>query len=106
MWAGGSLRMCVSGCTPGTGTNYADNVWHFAAVTVMDDGAVRMYNDGADTPYLSQPTVTGSIGGDIWLGRDVYSGNFYYGGSLDDVRVYSRSLSVAEIKAIYQRGAL
>ncbi|TAN40439.1 MAG: hypothetical protein EPN22_17315, partial [Nitrospirae bacterium] len=46
------------------------------------------------------------VDGSFEIGRRNYaSGYYYYTGSIDDVRVYSRMLSASEVKKLYQLGA-
>lgn len=103
MWTGGSLRTCSITCTPGTG-NYADGAWHQAVVT-GDATSVRVYIDGNTTPNITASANNVALGGNLQIGRDIVSGNYYYGGVLDDIRLFGRTLSTTDVQALYAAGA-
>ncbi len=73
-----------------------DNNWYHLVLT---------YNGTVWNSYLnatSPSTYTGSIG--TYGGSNLYFGNGYYNyfnGSIDDVRVYNRALSTAEVSQLY-----
>lgn len=73
-----------------------DGTWHFIAA-VNDGATTHVYVDGqlGDT-YLEN---VGSTFSGITVGR-IASGRAYWVGAIDDVRVYSRALSLAEIQAL------
>jgi len=89
----------------GAATNDAwseDTNWHFFAFTITGTTA-RVYIDGN---LLAQTTVsfgintgTGGVGANN-IGKG--NGTFYYGGIIDEVRVYNRVLSDNEVKQLYQ----
>jgi hypothetical protein len=54
---------------------------------------------GIDTSALNDPTV------DLRLGRDTQSGSYILNGALDDVRIYNRTLSSAEVLLLYNAHA-
>lgn len=78
-----------------------DNFWHHAVITFTPTNNAKMYIDGefnsADTSYS----------GLIDRHESLTIGNlsdfaYYYSGSLDEVRIYNRALSPAEVKALYE----
>jgi hypothetical protein len=92
-----------------TNNRYDDGNWHFVVVvfdrtlstaaaqtTIYVDGnnaaktQVASYNTLQTTPFGSYPFFIGNR----------YASNFGFGGTLGDVRVYNRALSVAEIQAL------
>ena len=80
-----------------------DTAWHFVAVTFNDTSdAIDIYldgvPDGSGTVALTADDADHVmlIAGTPFLGR----------GTLDDVRIYSRALTAAEIDEIYQAGLL
>lgn len=79
-----------------------NGLWHLATM-VVTDSTVTMYCDAiAGTPVSfdgSIPTNTNAI----QIGSDVQGSN-KFNGSLDEVRVYNRALSVSEIVALYKSG--
>lgn len=91
---------CWSGASSAAGV-VIDNSWHFLVAT-YEAGAMRMYVDGVLTGTGSVSALYG------------YSTSLRIGGSgagrplpakLDDVRVYTRVLSQAEVAGMYAAGA-
>lgn len=73
-------------------------------VASRDNGAISMYMNGErmateTTQTLVHDGTEATIGSASW-----HSGN-YFNGAIDDVRVYSRSLSPDEVKRLYGLGA-
>ncbi len=93
--------------TPATGVSVNDGLWHHVAVTWRrSDGRVQIYKDGtlAFTGNIAAGTsITG--GGALVLGQDqdVVGGGFdprqACRGLLDEVRIYNRVLTQAEIQS-------
>lgn len=83
-----------------TGTSITDGVWTHVAVT-YDGTNVRVYVNGvqagsATARTLGSSTASFEIGGAHLLD----SGNYYFPGSVDEVRVYNRALSLTEVQAL------
>ncbi|MEK7482183.1 MAG: LamG domain-containing protein, partial [Patescibacteria group bacterium] len=87
--------------------NALNNQWH-QVVGVYDATAqtISMYLDG----ILSQGTLGGTIPSSIYncisnvkMGYD-YGGNGYLNGIVDDVRIYSKALTLGEIQKQYVAG--
>lgn len=86
-------------------TDVLDDAWHHVAVTWEDDGTpnvldANLYVDGvleAQSASLSAAMNTVS-GSDVKIGRDDV-GKFF-DGIIDDVRIYDRALSAAEISGL------
>ena len=74
-----------------------DSSWHQIAVTMLNNGAPEIYLDGRKVATGSTPARTVNVG--IRIGGDTYG---YYTGKLDDVRIYNRALSAAEIQTLYE----
>lgn len=91
-----------------TSVDYDDNAWHHYTFTVGGSGNA-VYVDGVlDTPVYTTGdantvawfnNVTGETS--ITLGERGYLHDRKYNGSVDDFRVYNRSLSASEISAEY-----
>ncbi len=87
-------------------SSLADNSWHM--LTGVYNGAnVSLYIDGtfaSTTVNNGTPNVIYYQSGGDAIGRGGnFSGN-YWGGSVDDVRIYNRALSAAEVSALYNGG--
>ena len=85
--------------TPPT-ASLTPNVWTFLSVT-YDGAALRLYVNGLET---SSAAVTGSLvasDGDLTIGGNAIWPE-WFAGRLDDVRIYNRALSAAEIAADMQ----
>jgi len=80
---------------PPTEPVLTDGVWHHAAI-VQDatNATYTVYCDGVDmlVPF-NIPATTGA--GDLWIGGA--DNGEYFKGLIDEVRIYDRALSVAEI---------
>ncbi len=78
--------------------------WHHLAV-VIDDMTLNLYVDG----ILAGTDVTDTLPQDVgatsnnWLGRSQWDGDGYYDGLLDEFSIYSRPLSMEEVR--YLAGA-
>ena len=101
---GGSLRTEHGSGNLRGNTVANDGEWHHAALVVTEGATLRpnatqLYLDGledstfsgADVLYNLQPDT------DVSIGRRATSGDRYFPGSLDDVRIYDRDLTDAEI---------
>jgi hypothetical protein len=78
-----------------------DNKWHHLAVTISGT-AITVFVDGVEKGSCGdvQPIVY-DLGPDLWVGRDgAGSATMDFGGNIDDVRIYNRALSAAEIAAL------
>lgn len=99
---------------PGT---VPQDVWTQVAMTYTN-GTMKFYIDGvmaktiavSGTPITVNPPVNLAIGNELTKGSynltDSNSPNYYYGesflnGSLDDIRIYNKALTDAEILSIY-----
>jgi hypothetical protein len=78
-------------------TALAVNTWTHLAAT-FDGATVRLYVNGAQVASRAQtvPLVTGT--GTLQIGADAYTGE-NFAGRIDEVRIYSRALTAAEIQA-------
>jgi len=99
----GKLRIALAGSTnyqyP---TTMNDGEWHHCVVVMKRDTGITLYVDtvgssggAADTDDLA---VT-----DAYIGK--YSSSAYWwDGDLDDVRIYNKALTLAEVKSLYNGG--
>jgi len=83
--------------------NFDPNDWHYVALT-YDGNMVRLYFDGTQigTGAFSK-TLNSNIAVPLRIGHIYGSSvhNLYFNGIIDEVRIYNRALSEAEIKAIW-----
>lgn len=79
---------------------------HIVAIYSTSNSTAQIYLDG-----VMVAEKTGIVGTDdlsidssnISIGRRL-NGTFYFGGKIDDVRLYNKTLSPAEVQAIFQNG--
>ncbi len=81
------------------------NRWyHVVLVYDYANNILRSYIDGVARDTVGSTGFTPDAAGDWEIGRS--QNNYYYvNGAVDDVRVYSRALSAAEVLRLYQIGA-
>jgi len=81
-----------------------DNTWHHVAITVSELTAT-LYADGVSQ---GDKTLSGAFQGDatakVKIGKREPD-NLYFNGAIDEVRIYNRALSAAEIRNHYAAGA-
>jgi len=86
-----------------TGTSYDDNAWHNVQVVKNGTTGIYLYIDGVLAGSNTSLTATGSLSGTtpvLYSGIDSDGSSNAWQGSLDDVRIYNRALSQAEITAL------
>ena len=85
-------------------TRINDGQWHHVVAVLTIGQGVTFYVDGV---YSSSTAMNLTNSGDNWANLTVgvnpytYFGN-YFTGSIDEVRVYNRALSAAEVSTVYQ----
>lgn len=78
----------------------ADGLWHHVAV-VRQGNTMRSYLDGSERATGTMDTLPRNGGGHLNIGADrTGSSTYVYKGLLDDVRVYNRTLTAAEVAAM------
>ena len=88
----------ISARSPAT---YSDNNWHHAVGT-WDGSNLNMYVDGVLVASVAQTRNAVSNLYHINIGRDTHDANAYFNGLIDDVRIYNRALSAAEVLRLYK----
>jgi hypothetical protein len=91
------------------GSFLADDAWHHVAVTIDPAAnAVNLYRDGQLDGQGDITVITksgGGIGPMAQIGHvQAYPADLYFNGALDELAVYNRVLSGAEIAAHYNNG--
>jgi hypothetical protein len=100
---GVNLRAASGAHALATGVQYTTNTWyHFAAT--FDGATARAYIDGQDCGVTVSPTPPMNEGNALYIGRGGLYDGIYLTGRVDDVRAYTRALSAAEIRFIYDCG--
>jgi len=87
---------------------FADGLWHHVAVTVDRDQATGlvMYVDGIGVTHdpTSHPGSVSS-NADLWIGsRDPNFGQILFAGDLDEIELFNRVLTQAEVAALFHAG--
>lgn len=78
------------------------NQWNHV-IGINNNGIISLYvNSIEQTSSGSLPSFAGT--NDFKIGSGTATGNSYFNGSIDDVRIYNRSLSASEIAYIYNSG--
>ncbi|MBN2843575.1 MAG: hypothetical protein JXM68_10815, partial [Sedimentisphaerales bacterium] len=108
----GTIRIGAYGGNINGVTNLADGRWHHVAVTLENDGSsdiseAVIYVDGQRETVSSYIAcaVNTSMANNLRSGVNIHA-NGWYAGQVDEVLVYSRSLTAAEIEQIYEQHAL
>jgi len=103
----GRLRVEHGGGNLQANTVLADGQWHHVAVTVTQNAPisypnVKLYLDGKDDSQTTTDPSTFNIVAnvDVNIGRRGTNNDRVFPGSLDDVRIYDKALSQAEIATI------
>jgi hypothetical protein len=87
-------------------TNINDGNWHFITATRQrSSGEIKIYVDG--NLEATGTANTNSLTAPSWIGIgnnpcDVSANRWWFGGTIDEVRIYNRTLSADEIKMHYQ----
>ncbi len=80
-----------------------DGSWHHCAGT-FDGKAMRVYLDGREVGTLARPgRLTPQSDAPAFVGSSTGQGEFFQGG-MDDLRIYSQSLTAEQITALYKAG--
>jgi len=104
----GAIRIEVNGGYLVGSSIVGDNQWHHVALVFPSDGTPNvtdclLYVDGSLEPVSAQQSraINTNMGADVRIGQD--HSNRYFNGLIDDVRIYSRALTAAEIEALAAR---
>jgi hypothetical protein len=82
-----------------------DGKWHFVVGTYGADGVARIYVDGVLGASAARTAVLNSgVATTAGVCSNCGGGQDYFNGSIDDVRIYNRALSVTEVKQLYNAG--
>lgn len=97
----GVLRATLRGATLDVfGGTFSLNQWHMATFS-YDGSTLRLYLDGVLKGTVAGTSTLNSTA-DLWIGKRLNGGDYFGGGSIDDVRMYNRPLSATEVARQYQ----
>ena len=99
-----AISSCHWTCEQNTGDssqNLSRDVWHHLAYT-LNDGVGILYLDGQEVTRNTGITLTpGEIGDGVtlanYLGRSLYSNDYYFQGVFDDFRIWDGALSASVV---------
>ena len=80
----------------------SNDVWTHIAVTFKANNRVNVYKNGLKV--YDEPTYLGTLNdvtNILYIGRYI---GYYFQGTIDEVRIYNRALSAAEIETLSQKG--
>ncbi|MEK7604750.1 MAG: LamG domain-containing protein [Patescibacteria group bacterium] len=105
---GGGMNISNTWTAVTSDATYSTNRWYLVTMT-YDGGALRLYVNGvlAKTTVAAGTIQYKDVNSSVYIGRNPASDTpvQYLSGSLDDVRVYNRTLTPAEIRLLYKQGA-
>lgn len=98
---GGKAMMILGDTSVVSSTSVNDGQWHHIVGT-RNSGIGRIYVDGVLRGTSNNMTSNASAtGADVIVGKLSLGINTWYGGDLDDVRIYNRGLAVSEVNTLY-----
>ncbi len=99
---GGFLRTYLNGTSFGDDQSVADGIWHHVATVVdFDNDLVKMYIDGIESYSGTNTVAPYVVNRNMMIGRDPRSGSYYFDGQMDEVRIWNKALTQAEIRSQY-----
>jgi hypothetical protein len=84
-------------------TAFTTNTWHHVVGT-YDGSVAKVYVDNVLLSTSSSGTSAAKLSG-LLVGNGTAAGNSFWKGNIDDLRIYNRALSAAEVLALYNTGA-
>ncbi len=78
-----------------------DGKWHHVAVT-YDGLILKIFLDNVEVASANRKLNTSNSR--FYIGRRAGQGNQFMDGSVDDVRIYNRAITIGEIKQLFQEG--
>ncbi|MFE4755025.1 LamG domain-containing protein [Streptomyces mirabilis] len=89
---------------PGTSYQLARGMWKHVTYTQTGNTGV-LYENGVEKARNTNITIApGAVGGGTttadYIGRSLYTSDLYFKGRMRDFRVYSRTLSTSEVRAV------
>ena len=78
------------------------DTWHHVAATISSTGDATIYIDGAAVKSGSISIPQNVTRANNWLGKSAWSVDNYFKGTMDEVSIWHKALTQAEIEAIKQ----
>jgi hypothetical protein len=100
--SGSALYVWASAATVSITNASPTSTWQHVAFT-YDGTNITTYFNGVKTVSTAAASFTSSAN-PLYIGSDTTSGGRNFNGLIDDVRIYNRALSAAEIQSIYNGG--
>lgn len=90
--------------------NVFDSKWHYIAITYADPNIIHIYVDGVDEPLQDQSSgtvtdISSTVNIEIGNDKGLDGCNSPFVGTLDDVQLYNRVLTSAEVTKLYDSEA-
>jgi len=88
------------------GTALQRERWYHVVGMYSDSGDfIQMYVDGAlDRSTSTTRILAAPTSGTFQVGKEPFASSFFFNGQIDEVRIYNRILTPAEIKQLYNSG--
>lgn len=83
----------------------APNAWHHLALVNRSGDRIEIWYDGVKVRTLAAAQGMGNSPNNLWIGNNPQSTNRQWPGKIDDVAMWSRSLSDTEIAQIWNDGS-
>jgi len=80
-------------------------VWQHVCAVRKSDGKATLYVNGVISGAADQDSGTPISGTNMRIGSNPVAGFYYFNGSIDDVRIYNRALSPADVLTLYNTTA-
>lgn len=84
------------------GTTLTPGVWYHVVGVYSKGQFIRTYVNGVLDRELATAEVLGASNGTFKIGRESYSSSYFFLGWIDDVRIYNKALTDAEIVQLMQ----
>ncbi|MES2705742.1 MAG: LamG-like jellyroll fold domain-containing protein [Verrucomicrobiota bacterium] len=79
-------------------------VWHHVAAVSQGGVSAKLYIDGVLEATGTAPTLALGSTGEMWIGGNPQAGGRAWNGLLDDIGIWNRPLSAADVLNIYTQG--
>jgi len=83
-------------------TALATNTWYHVVLTYDSVNGLKLYLNGVQDGSAAGNGVLIATGTTTWITNDSGTAGRFLAGSMDDVRIYRRALTVSEVVALYR----